>query len=163
MSVRTGPRRESADINRVEQVIRYFLHRSEYLSEQRIHQLMYLMELELIDQGEPLGIDFKPFIDGIHSEEVEKSLTGMNDVSVETVRVSGKRITKYMSDKPPAHLSERDDYIADRLYDEFGDMNSDYLMETIRQTEPFSETKFGEDMNLHSSGENADFDKYTLF
>lgn len=160
LSVNGGPEKVHRD--RVEQIIKYFLSREEYLSEPRIHKLIYLTELELIRKGDPLGIDFKPFIDDIYSDDIQEILSNLNDVDKETVRIRGKKVNKFIGNSEPNNIGDTDRRIASQIYDEYGSLSSKELMEAVRDTEPFSDTKFGENMGL-SSQSHKDQKKYNLF
>lgn len=136
------------------------LQNPDSLSEQRLHKLIYLTELLLINetQHQPLEIDFRPFIDGIFSEEVHTLISEFVLVNKRPINVEGKNITrctiKDEDDRPnnrrEFELEKQDKDIAETVFENCKELNTSEITDTVRATPPFSGTKYGVNMDLQT-------------
>lgn len=142
--------------DRLQDIIKYLINETGYLSRMRIHELLYLTELELIKEKEPLGIDFEPYRNGVYSEEVDSILDDLDEVERELVRFGNQRLTKFSGIDSKPHLSPLDERVAERIYREFASLDTVELIQRIRHTDPFEETKIGHEMGLPSKYKDRD-------
>lgn len=163
LSRRRGEAGEGEKISVVEELIKLFFEKEDHLTEQRIHQLVYLSEIELSEKDQPMNISFIPFIDGIYSKEVDTALSNIDNISKDTIRVRGDQIDVYRGFNLESNLNSGYRELANRTYEEYSEYDSKDLMQVIRDTRPFKETRFGEKASVSDiCNSNKGSDEYTL-
>lgn len=148
-AVREGP---DLDIEKLKNIIKSFLNNVDYLSEKRLHKLVYMAELKSNETtGERLTqVHFEPEVDGVCSPEISKTLRGMDEIKSDWVLIGGERVEKYNGDGYEVEINKRDLAIIEMTCRLFGDLSEKELSRMVKETEPYINSKFGEYIDFES-------------
>jgi len=151
--------------SREQNVVVELVNKCDYASEIRIHNLLYLAEIERIDLilsdggfsdnrenwDRLLDVDFKCYFDGAYSEEIQMVL---EELCMEEKLNTKKRIineqkhTIYSTDIGEVVLSTDDKDLIESVCEIYNDFGVDELEKLVKRSWLFKDTEFGETLDF---------------
>lgn len=137
----------------LDDVIRGFLSRNNYLHEFRLQKLIYLAELLAVQkEGSRLtDAEYKPYMYGAYSEDLADKLSDMEpDVSTKATTHHGKLVTAFVDPDKSPELDDTVEAIIDKVHEKIKDtrISNDEFGEWSKESWLYQNTPFDHKMNF---------------
>lgn len=139
---------------KLENIISYFAAKTEYLTEKRLHKLVYTAELYYIEEfcKRLTNIQFKNYNYGVWSPDVADANMWLDGIrlNIKEEKTEKGHIASFIEliEDFPFELREDEISILDKVLEDWEFEATDELVEFTKSTLPWEESSFGEDIDL---------------
>jgi uncharacterized phage-associated protein len=139
---------------KLENIICYFAAKTKYLTEKRLHKLVYTAELYYIEEfcKRLTNIQFKNYNYGVWSPDVTDANMWLDGIklNIKEEKTEKEHIASFIEPIGdfPFELKEDEIRILDKVLEDWGFETTDELVAFTKSTLPWEESSFGEDVDL---------------
>ena len=147
---------ELADLvnSKLENIICYFAAKTKYLTEKRLHKLVYTAELYYIEEfcKRLTNIPFKNYNYGVWSPDVANANTWLDGIklNIKEEKTEKGHIASFIEPIGDFSFELREEEISilDKVLEDWGFEATDELVAFTKSTLPWEKSSFGEDVDL---------------
>lgn len=131
----------------IQELLGCILHHFSNISIKRLHNLAFLIEFKYFEDNERrlTNADYRPYLEGVYSDDVDANLDPLEGVEERKVRISGERVSTLKVNKDfECELDEKGREIVDSIVSNYGEMPRNEIQRTIASTKIYEQVDSGE-------------------